>query len=203
MRTWLLITAVTLLALSPVMAQTVDVTPPLVSITTPTVGPTAFVELAGTAEDDDIVVSVTWNIHGGGSGMCIGLGTWTAQIPLLNGENLITVVAQDAAGNIGACGVFVRSVGSLEITTGLLPLRATPGLPLTITVQMKNTGTASIKIASYRVLIPDGFTFIVGSGTVDGRPVAGTVAGVQVTFAINRVLAVGETVTLAYSIKTQ
>jgi hypothetical protein len=82
-----------------------DTVAPSVEITTPTGAadystPLAFIGIGGTASDNLSVASVTWVNSRGGEGTASGTTIWTANsIPLLRGENLITVTAEDADGN--------------------------------------------------------------------------------------------------------
>ena len=82
-----------------------DVTPPAVTITSPTSSPSystaaATLSLGGTASDDTAVASTTWANSRGGSGTASGTGSWTVDaIALQSGDNEITVTATDTAGN--------------------------------------------------------------------------------------------------------
>ncbi|MFQ5413576.1 MAG: FG-GAP-like repeat-containing protein, partial [Phycisphaerae bacterium] len=84
-----------------------DTTPPVVVITTPTADSAmstdeAVVTLGGTAWDDVGVTSVTWRTDAGAGGSCSGRTSWTSSaIPLLPGDNVITVTATDAAQHVG------------------------------------------------------------------------------------------------------
>lgn len=78
---------------------------PVVTITSPTTDPTydtgtGFVSMAGTATvATGNILSVTWTIDTGCSGICetVGLGTdsvtWSAEIPLVDGDNIINIIA--------------------------------------------------------------------------------------------------------------
>ena len=82
-----------------------DTTPPTISI----VGPTSAssytttkngITLGGTASDNKGVTAVTWSNSRGGSGFSSGTTSWSVpSITLQGGTNIITVTAQDAAGN--------------------------------------------------------------------------------------------------------
>ena len=91
-----------------------DSTPPTVTITSPTSGPTysapgASVTLQGTASDAVGVSQVTWANSRGGSGIANGTNNWTTgAIALQLGSNTITVTARDAAGN--------RATATLAVT---------------------------------------------------------------------------------------
>ncbi len=78
-------------------------TPPTVTITSPTGGPghaasTAFLQLAGTAADDVGVRAITWTTNHGASGNASGTTAWTATVPLVAGTTVITVTATDVDG---------------------------------------------------------------------------------------------------------
>src|SRR5438445_1833465 len=82
-----------------------DTMRPTVAITSPTFGATfntsnALLTLGGIASDNVAVTRVTWANSRGGSGMAIGTTSWMASgIGLQPGTNVLTVTAQDAAGN--------------------------------------------------------------------------------------------------------
>jgi len=81
-----------------------DTTPPWLLITYPgssIVSTTATaITFQGLATDNVGVSSVTWKTSAGASGSAIGTLTWVAKnIPLLLGNNVVTIRAFDAAGN--------------------------------------------------------------------------------------------------------
>src|SRR5206468_2009640 len=84
---------------------TADTTPPTIAITSPTTDSTystssSPLTLGGTASDNVGVTQVTWANSRGGSGTASGTTSWTASgIPIQPGTNVLTVTAQDAAGN--------------------------------------------------------------------------------------------------------
>jgi len=86
---------------------TPDTIVPTVSITQPTSENTysisqSPVTLQGTASDNVGVSSIVWENNQGGSGTVSGTDNWTASdIPLTEGENIITITAYDTAGNQG------------------------------------------------------------------------------------------------------
>jgi hypothetical protein len=87
-------------------APSVDTTPPLVSIVTPTtqtsyVAPGSSVVLGGTSSDNVGVTQVSWANSRGGSGIAFGTTSWNvSSVALQGGSNVITVTARDAAGNV-------------------------------------------------------------------------------------------------------
>jgi hypothetical protein len=84
-----------------------DQTPPAIRILGPTSGTsyttaTSVITLGGTASDNLGVTAVTWANDRGGSGFSSGTTSWSVpSVTLLSGTNIITVTAQDAAGNVG------------------------------------------------------------------------------------------------------
>ena len=80
-----------------------DTTPPSLAITSP--GGTivsayaSSIAVSGTAADNTGVVRVEWSNSNGGSGTAQGTTNWSATVPLLVGNNAITLRAYDAAGN--------------------------------------------------------------------------------------------------------
>ncbi len=128
----------------------VDTTDPVVDITTPSdVGSyTSYadhVALGGTASDNIAVASVTWsNDDTSGSGSCSGTTSWgVSNIPLVLGDNHITVTAQDAAGNTGTDVITVTYV--LDITDPTVAITA-PSSSATYTAyssQVTLSGSAS------------------------------------------------------------
>jgi len=59
----------------------------------------ATISLSGMASDNVGVSSVQWSTSTGGSGTANGTTSWSAVVPLLVGNNTVTVRAYDAAGN--------------------------------------------------------------------------------------------------------
>lgn len=86
---------------------TSDTTPPTITIAGPTTASSYtttknVVTLGGTASDNKGVTAVTWSNNRGGSGFSGGTTSWSVpSIALQSGANVITVTAQDAAGNKG------------------------------------------------------------------------------------------------------
>ncbi len=82
-----------------------DLTPPSVAITSPTTAPTYIansntIGLSGTASDTVGVTQVKWSNNMGGGGTCTGTTQWSQSgIALQSGDNILTIMASDAAGN--------------------------------------------------------------------------------------------------------
>ena len=95
------------------IAVTLDTIPPTVSLREPTTAPTFTTRstpilLAGIANDDRGVRAVTWsNGATGGSGAASGASSWSASVPLILGDNVVTISASDSAGNVGTDSITV------------------------------------------------------------------------------------------------
>src|SRR5581483_2446300 len=59
------------------------------------------ISVSGTARDNVGVTAVQWTNSNGSSGTASGTAAWSAQIPLLVGNNVVIIRAYDAAGNSG------------------------------------------------------------------------------------------------------
>jgi hypothetical protein len=88
-----------------------DTTAPALTITTPSTGTmsttAASVIISGTASDNVRVTLVSWATNFGTAGVAAGTTAWSAVIPLLVGNNSVTVRAVDAAGNAGWRSVVI------------------------------------------------------------------------------------------------
>lgn len=80
-----------------------DTVPPTLTIVSPSTtivsAYSATISISGTASDNVGVASVEWTTSTGSTGIATGTTSWTAVIPLLVGDNVVTVRAYDAAGN--------------------------------------------------------------------------------------------------------
>ena len=80
-----------------------DTVPPALTILSPpttiTSTSASTITISGTATDNVGVAGVKWANGFGDGGTAAGTGTWSAAVPLLVGNNSITVTAFDAAGN--------------------------------------------------------------------------------------------------------
>ena len=140
-----------------------DTTPPTVTITSPTSGPTFAVTgssltLQGTASDNVGVTAVTWVNSLGGSGTATGTSLWAANaIALKTGTNSITVTARDAAGN--------KATANLTVTQSSTPPPAgggtTPGGGTT-------TGSSQTMTVDFDNPAPPGASSSVLSGMFGG-----------------------------------
>jgi hypothetical protein len=88
-----------------------DITPPSLTILSPgsTIASTSSpsIHVSGTASDNVGVTAVKWSTSNGDSGDATGTTAWSADVPLLVGNTVVTVRAYDAAGNSGWRSVTV------------------------------------------------------------------------------------------------
>jgi hypothetical protein len=80
-----------------------DTVPPSLTIVSPSTtiasSYSATISISGVASDNVGVTSVEWSTSTGSTGNATGTTSWSATIPLLVGNNVVTVRAYDAAGN--------------------------------------------------------------------------------------------------------
>src|SRR2546422_562474 len=138
-----------------------DTTPPTVAITAPTASATyttssSSLTLGGTAADNVGVTQVTWANSLGGSGTATGTTSWTASgIVLQPGANVLTITAQDAAGNSATATVtvtFDATLPTVAITSPTsLPTYSTSTSPLTLAGKASdNVGVTQVTWANSR-----------------------------------------------------
>ncbi len=79
---------------------------PSISITAPTSNDTYsltdvnnVLTISGTASDNTSVSSVAYSVDTGDSGNAVGTTTWSADVSLVSGDNVITVTVTDSSGN--------------------------------------------------------------------------------------------------------
>jgi hypothetical protein len=124
-----------------------DTSAPTIAIVGPTSAPTytttsSVVTLGGTSSDDRGVTAVTWANNRGGSGFSSGTTNWSVpSVALQGGTNVITMTAQDGAGNRGTATLTVTynvpdttppTVAIASPTSGdtYAATSATPNLPI-------------------------------------------------------------------------
>ena len=92
---------------------TIKSIPPTIAITSPTTAGTydtadALITISGNASDNVGVNQITWANSAGGSGTATGTETWSiSDISLVEGENIVTVTAADAAENKNSISLAV------------------------------------------------------------------------------------------------
>ena len=140
------------------MAPTVAITSPSTTGTYTTA--TSSLSLAGTAVDNLGMSQVTWANSRGGSGAAIGTTSWTVSgIALQLGTNVVTVTAQDTAGNTGTATLTVNLSDSTPPTVDILSYTRTVHHVVTL------HGTASDKVGVTAVTWSNSRG---GSGTATG-----------------------------------
>jgi len=103
-----------------------DTQSPTITISIPTSAanynsPTSPLTVGGNASDNVGVTAVTWtNGATGGSGTAVGTTSWSADVPLAQGNNQITVTAVDNVGNSSSDTITVSydpTLPNINITT--------------------------------------------------------------------------------------
>lgn len=95
-----------------------DAEAPTINILSPSVRPTIITTnrslvIGGSASDNVGVAKVTWITDQGQSGVCSGVTSWsTAGLTLQKGSTVVTVIAQDEAGNVASDTVQVTYIGN-------------------------------------------------------------------------------------------
>jgi hypothetical protein len=100
------------ITVQPAETQSLDTTPPTVTITSPSssylISSQSKLALEGTAEDNVQIDHVVWSNSRGGSGQATGTTQWQVpEVDLASGFNNITVTAYDAAGNSTSASIWV------------------------------------------------------------------------------------------------
>jgi hypothetical protein len=109
-----------------------DTEDPTIDIETPTANITyntdsTPITIGGTASDNFFVASVYWdNSASGGSGTATGTTSWTASVPLVLGENNITVSAIDFSTGLGTDNFTVIYTPTVADTTDPMISITTP-----------------------------------------------------------------------------
>jgi len=90
-----------------------DTTPPVLTITLPTTSgkyttEQSFINIGGTAIDNVGTKGVKWKTDRGRTGTATGTQSWLAAVPLIKGQNTITVTAWDEAGNVSTKILYVK-----------------------------------------------------------------------------------------------
>jgi predicted xylose isomerase-like sugar epimerase len=156
---------------------TVTYTPPDTAVPTVSIlGPTSAssyaaassaLTLGGTASDNLGVTAVTWANDRGGSGFTSGTTSWSvASVTLQTGTNVITVTAQDAAGNKGTDVLTVTY--SAPDTSAPAVIIMTPTVSTSYAVSLSSLsmgGTASDNVGVTQVTWANDRG---GSGTASG-----------------------------------
>ena len=127
-----------------------DTTPPSISILGPTSQPSytttaSVVTLGGSSSDNVGVTAVTWANNRGGSGFSSGTTSWSIpSVSLQGGSNVITMTAQDAAGNRGTAVLTVNyTVATPPTVTITAPTSVNTFATTTASLTIGGTASAS------------------------------------------------------------
>jgi len=77
------------------------------------------------------------------------------------------------------------------------------GTARTATASTTITVVQPVKLNRYKVVLPALFDFVAGSAKIDGQPATPVLEADRLTFALERTLLEGESVSLEYSVKAQ
>jgi hypothetical protein len=150
-----------------------DTTVPVVSITGPTSADTfattaAVLLLNGTASDNLSVTQVSWVNSRGGSGTATGTMAWTAAgITLLGGQNVITVTARDAAGNVASDVITVTR--NVAPTIASISNQSTE-VGVSASLQLNGSDADGDVITYGANGLPPGMALTVATGLISGTP---------------------------------
>ncbi len=140
--------------------------PPAVAITSPTSSGVystgeQVLSLGGTASDEGSVSRVTWSSNRGGSGTATGTTSWTVgSIALAIGTNVITVTAQDNAGQTTTAQLSVSWAPAPLRLTSLTANKVSPQTEGT-TITFSATATAGVAPYQYKWWLFNGTSWVV------------------------------------------
>jgi fibronectin type 3 domain-containing protein len=136
----------------------VDTTKPLIAVSSPTVEAvyqtnSNTMEISGTASDNIGITQISWNSSRGGSGQAAGTTSWViSAVGLLEGENVITIAASDAAGNEGSTILTVNYIPPDTVSPIVMISSPTTGSNFTTSqASIALSGTASDNIGVTQV----------------------------------------------------
>ncbi len=129
-----------------------DKKPLVVTITTPTADPdydtnVPLVTLQGTARGGERVTRVSWeNAATPASGAASGRHDWSADVPLANGDNPITIIGHDSADDDGFASITVSYQPGFHLDPQVLAFEADAGGPdpATRTVRLTFSGAPGV-----------------------------------------------------------
>ncbi|MGV3774824.1 MAG: immunoglobulin domain-containing protein [Verrucomicrobiales bacterium] len=120
-----------------------DVTAPVVAITSPSVTETSdsTIVLAGKVSDNVGVVNARWERNGHSVGPLVldAEGNFSINLTLAKGLNRFSVVAIDAAGNVGSSEVAITLIGSRALVL-VTPPPAQEGTIVSIPIELTSKG---------------------------------------------------------------
>jgi len=166
-----------------------DTTPPVAIITSPTQLPTLSIgtnnlSLAGTATDNVGVTTVSWFNDRGGSGTATGTTNWSITgIRLQGGDNALTVIALDAAGNAGLDTLTITYTPPEDTNAPVVSITSPTGQP-TFSTTTNSVSLAGIATDNIAVTAVSWNNNRGGSGAATGTDVW-SIAGVGLQLGTN------------------
>lgn len=110
------------------------------------------IDLSGEAHDNNSIHSITWSSSRGGGGLGVGSSSWSIDdIPLLEGQNIITVTVLDSNGNASSDIITITSIRPDTIPPVVLitePSPSGPELVETSTTLVSGSATDNVGIVS-------------------------------------------------------
>ena len=127
-----------------------DTTPPAITITNQgSISSTGAVNISGSVTDNVAGSSVTWANSLGGSGTATVSGTsWTANLSLAIGSNVITFSARDTANNISTTSVTINRTLTSDITLPIIAITQQGSVSATGMVTIYGTVTDNVAVSS-------------------------------------------------------
>jgi len=163
----------------PWIYETADMEPPVVSVSGPAIVSDPLISLNGTASDNQDVTEVTWENDRGGSGIASGNNSWTTSgITLGEGDNVITISAWDAAGNVGIADIYITYTPLADTTP---PVVSVTGPDSVADPQVDLSGTASDETGVTEVTWANDRG---GSGAAQGTS-SWTITGIGLSVGVN------------------
>ena len=163
----------------PWIYETADTEPPVVSVSGPETVSNPLLNLNGTASDNQEITEVTWENNRGGSGIASGTSSWAITgITLGEGENVITISATDAAGNVGIADIYVTYTLPVDTTTPVVSISGPDSVSESV-VDLSGTASDDTGVTGVTWVNDRG-----GSGVVQGT-INWTITGIGLSEGVN------------------
>lgn len=129
----------------------------------------ADLRINGTADDDTKITNVHWSGNNNKSGDCNGTTEWsTSRVQLTSAENLVTVTAKDAAGNVGSDSISINCPCEVNPQAALTYISGIPGQPIIVTVIYNNSEENGIFKTTISAPLPPELNYVEGSADPSG-----------------------------------
>ncbi len=139
------------------VVYTLDTTPPKITISSPTANAqiqTATVDVKGKTEAGASVSVRSSRGSGSSTVTADDSGAFKATVPLVAGDNTLTITATDRAGNVGTATVTVkRSLGKLAASLSVNPNKFAAQTAKAITLTVRATASDGTPLANATVVL--------------------------------------------------